>query len=69
MPDDWADAEFDDADWPAASTFSASQVTGNRAYHDYKDKFAGAQFVWSRNLNQDNLVLCRSQPAPQTEDA
>lgn len=69
VPDDWADAEFDDADWPAASTFSASQVTGNRAYHDYKDKFAGAQFVWSRNLNQDNLVLCRSQPSPETESA
>ena len=61
VPENWASVDFDDSDWPAASTYWARQVTNNRAYHDYDDKFATAQFIWSHNLNQDNLVLCRVQ--------
>ena len=64
VPDDWASVDFDDSHWPAASTYWARQVTGNRAYHDYDDKFATAQFIWSHSLNQDNLVLCRVQAGP-----
>ena len=35
---------------------------------DYGEKFGAAQFVWSRNLDQDNLVLCRS-PASTAQGA
>ncbi len=61
VPEDWASPDFDDSDWLPASTYAASQVTNQRAYSGYVEKFAGADFIWSRNLDQDNLVLCRGQ--------
>lgn len=59
VPDGWAAPPFDDTKWPSASTYPASAVTNQRAYRDYAEKFGNAEFIWSRNLDQDNLVLCR----------
>ena len=59
VPDDWASANFDDSDWHNASTYTAADVTNQRAYVNYTDKFGDADFIWSHNLDQDNLVLCR----------
>ena len=59
VPEDWAEPGFDDSEWHQASIFPASAVTNQRAYRDYADKFAQARFIWSHNLDQDNLVLCR----------
>ena len=59
MPEDWAEPGFDDSDWLPATTYPASAVTNQRAYSGYVEKFGSADFIWSRNLDQDNLVLCR----------
>lgn len=61
VPEDWASPGFDDEDWPQASTYPASAVTNQRAYRDYEAKFGRADFIWSHNLDQDNLVLCRTR--------
>ncbi len=61
VPEDWAAPEYDDSAWHQASTYPASAVTNQRAYRDYTDKFGSADFIWSHNLDQDNLVLCRLQ--------
>ncbi len=63
VPADWADPGFDDSGWLAASTYPASAVTNQRAYSGYAEKFGDAEFIWSRNLDQDNLVLCRGRAA------
>ena len=63
VPDDWAEPGFDDSDWLPASTYPASAVTNQRAYRGYAEKFGDATFIWSRNLDQDNLVLCRGRAA------
>ncbi len=63
VPEDWAAPGFDDSGWHAASTYPASAVTNQRAYSDYAGMFGNADFIWSHNLDQDNLVLCRSQTA------
>lgn len=59
VPEHWAAAGFDDSAWQEAATYPASAVTNQRAYRDYADQFGDAEFIWSRNLDQDNLVLCR----------
>lgn len=61
VPADWTSPEFDDSSWHQASTYPASAVTNQRAYRDYEDRFGNATFIWSHNLDQDNLVLCRFQ--------
>ena len=61
VPEHWASPGFDDSAWHQASTYPASAVTNQRAYRDYRDKFGSADFIWSHNLDQDNLVLCRFQ--------
>ena len=60
VPDDWTAPRFDDSEWHSASTYPASAVTNQRAYRDYAQKFGNAEFIWSHNLDQDNLVLCRA---------
>ncbi len=60
VPADWASPGFDDSAWDAASTYPASAVTNQRAYRDYTAEFGEASFIWSHNLDQDNLVLCRA---------
>lgn len=59
VPEEWASPGFDDSDWHQASTYPASDVTNQRAYRDYVERFGDADFIWSHNLDQDNLVLCR----------
>ena len=61
VPEDWASHGFDDSAWHQASTYRARAVTNQRAYRDYRDRFERADFIWSHNLDQDNLVLCRLQ--------
>ena len=61
VPEDWASPEYDDSAWHQASTYRARDVTNQRAYRDYTDRFGRADFIWSHNLDQDNLVLCRLQ--------
>ncbi|RVU85930.1 hypothetical protein EOL70_00315 [Leucothrix sargassi] len=66
IPENWADADFDDSAWPAATTFTNRTVGVNnkRSYTNFTDLFdakdADAQFIWSSNLVLDNLVLLRT---------
>ena len=60
VPEGWAAPGFDDSEWHSASIYPASAVTNQRAYRDYAEKFGNADFIWSHNLDQDNLVLCRA---------
>jgi hypothetical protein len=34
-------------------------VTGQRAYTGYTELFSNAEFLWTRNIRLDNLVLGR----------
>ena len=63
VPEDWSKPGFDDSEWMPAATYPASAVTNQRAYRGYTDKFRNASFIWSNNLDQDNLVLCRGRGA------
>lgn len=58
VPEDWAAPGFDTSGWPAAVTYPAEAVTNQRGYRDYAEVFGDARFIWSSNLDQDNLVLC-----------
>jgi hypothetical protein len=59
VPDDWAAPGFDDTDWPAASLYAADDVTRTPGYANYAELFGDAEFIWTKNLNIDNQVLCR----------
>jgi hypothetical protein len=59
IPPDWTTPRFNDARWPAAIVWPASAVTNQRAYTDYTKLFGDAEFIWTRNLRLDNLMLAR----------
>ncbi len=59
VPPDWAAPEFDDSRWPQAIVWPAARVTGQRAYTGYSELFGDAEFLWTRNIRLDNLVLSR----------
>ena len=59
VPSNWTAPEFDDAHWPHAIVWPAARVTGQRAYTGYTQLFGDAEFVWTRNIRLDNLVLGR----------
>ena len=59
VPDNWMAPRFDDSAWPSATLYSAKEVTGAPGYVKYAELFGKAQFIWTRNLLLDNLVLSR----------
>lgn len=61
VPDDWYAAEFDDSDWPAATTYAEKDigVDNKRSYTAFADQFRKGEFVWTSSLTLDNLVLLR----------
>ena len=59
LPADWTSGRFDDRSWPTAVVWPASAVTNQRGYTDYARMFGDAEFIWTRNLLLDNLVLAR----------
>lgn len=65
VPDDWAAPDFDDSEWPMATTYTNETVgvDNKRAYTNFTGIFdtpgADARFIWSGNLILDNLVLVR----------
>ena len=68
LPDDWMSPAYDDSAWPPAATYTADAVTRSPGFRDYEDTFfEGAQFIWSNNLNLDNLVVCRATIASPPE--
>lgn len=60
LPDDWMSPDYDDSGWLPATTYTADQVTNAAGFRNYESTlFAGAQFIWTSNLNLDNHVVCR----------
>jgi hypothetical protein len=59
IPPDWTSPKFNDASWPAAVVWPAAAVTDQAAYVKYTHLFGDAEFIWTRNLRLDNLVLAR----------
>jgi phosphatidylethanolamine-binding protein (PEBP) family uncharacterized protein len=58
-PENWFATEFDDSAWDAATVYSEERVKPKQPY--YEHDFAGAQFIWSANLDLDNTVLFRKR--------
>lgn len=58
IPRGWAQPGFDDRRWPRATVHSKRAVRPLRVYYDYQ--WAGAQFIWTRDLELDNTILCRT---------
>jgi len=65
IPEDWMKPDFDDKDWPAATTYSNKTigVDNKPAYTNFVDIFDDssndAKFIWSTNVVLDNEVLVR----------
>ena len=65
LPENWMKTEFDDTDWPNATTFTNKTigVDNKPAYTNFVDIFDDssndAKFIWSTNVVLDNEVLVR----------
>ena len=59
VPSDWTSPKFNDSSWPNATIWRPVEVTNQPAYVNYTKLFGDAEFIWTRNLKLDNLVLSR----------
>ena len=65
IPTDWMKTNFDDSNWPNATTYTNETigVDNKRAYTNFidifDDKTNDAKFIWSTNVILDNEVLVR----------
>lgn len=58
MPVGWAEANFDDSDWPQAIVHSSQAVRPHGGYTDYSWQ-PEAKIIWGEDLEVDNTLLCR----------
>jgi hypothetical protein len=58
-PEGWTETDFDDADWAAATVYTAAEVDPKEGYSDVAWDPA-AQFLWGSDLEVDNTVLWRA---------
>jgi hypothetical protein len=59
IPDDWWAVDFDDRAWDHATEYSEGRIAPKEAF--YRADFAGAKFVWSADLDLDNMVIFRTR--------
>ena len=59
VPDGWRAPTFDDSRWTQATTWPPAAVTGDPSYTRVAQVFRNAEFIWTKNLRLDNLVLAR----------
>jgi len=59
IPANWKAPNFDDARWAQATTWPPAVVTDDPSYTRVTKIFGNAEFIWTRNLKLDNLVLAR----------
>jgi len=59
IPSDWTSPKFNDSRWPNAVIWRPVEVTDQPSYVNYTKLFGDAEFLWTRNLRLDNLVLFR----------
>ena len=63
LPDDWHTVDFDDGEWGNAKEFSEKEVGPKEPFFEHD--FEGAKFIWSDDLQLDNIVLFRTVvPSP-----
>lgn len=67
VPENWAEPDFDQSGWQPATLYTNEEIGRSLkrpAYENYPDIFdnpeADAVFIWSSNLQLDNLVLVRA---------
>jgi hypothetical protein len=59
VPAQWNAPGFDARAWPNAITWRPIEVTNAAGYVNYRQMFGDADFIWTRNIRLDNLVLAR----------
>ncbi len=65
VPSGWMNLEFDDSDWPNATTYTNETISveNKPSYMNFTDIFDDpsndAQFIWSTNVILDNEVIVR----------
>lgn len=66
VPNNWGTIDFDDSSWQDATLYTNEDIGGSimrPAYQNFTGLFDNpahdAEFIWSENLLQDNLVLAR----------
>jgi hypothetical protein len=59
IPADWMSSAFDPGAWPRAIVWRPVEVTSVPAYINYSKIFGDAEFIWTRSIRLDNLVLAR----------
>ena len=63
IPANSFDVDFDDSQWPNATTYTEEVIGVNnkKAYMNFIEKFSGsgAKFIWSTNVVLDNEVIVR----------
>jgi hypothetical protein len=59
IPANWTAPSFNDSSWPQARVWRPVEVTPYPAYWTYTNRFGNAEFIWTRNIRLDNLVLAR----------
>jgi hypothetical protein len=61
VPENWMAEDFDASGWPKATAYTEDEIGVNnkKSYMNFIEKFsgAGAEFIWSKNVVLDNLVL------------
>lgn len=63
IPEDWFDVKFDDGNWEAATEHSEEAVGPKEPF--FQHDFAGARWIWTKDLGLDNTVIFRTViPSP-----
>lgn len=57
IPENWYAVDFDDSAWGQAKEYSEDQVGPKQPYYDAD--FQGAKFIWSDDIELDNIVVFR----------
>lgn len=57
LPADWFAVAFDDKSWGNATEYTHEQVGPKQVFNDYD--FEGAKFIWSSDIELDNVVIFR----------
>ena len=59
IPDGWTSPRFNDSVWPRAVVWRPIEVTFYRGFVNYAKYFGDAEFIWTRNIRLDDMVLAR----------
>lgn len=63
VPSGWADADFDDSSWAAATEWTTAEVRPRDGSEEIS-RDASAQLIWGSDLEVDNTVLTRVSVGP-----